>query len=81
MEEKKSLGYIRLSNDGYSEQGELFVSKVFGTVVLSVKRNALFYAASRKDEHTFFISTSDRGFLRFVYYGFDDLKKELLKAE
>lgn len=81
MEEKKSLGIVRLSNDNYATSGELFVSKFSGTVVLSIKRNGLFYAASRKDEHTFYISTAESGLLRFIYYGFDDLKKELLGAE
>ena len=85
MEDMFSLGNVglwRMANNGYmsltGEVGELFITKVLGTIIPKLKYKDVVYAVSKNaNERYFRVPTSEGGY--FFYFDSHNELKETLK--
>lgn len=86
MEDIFSLGNVglwRMASNGYmsltGEVGELFITKILGTIILKLKYKDVVYAVSRRaNEKSFRIQTSE-GERLFYFDNFNELKETIKK--
>lgn len=86
MEDMFSLGNVglwRMASNGYmsltGEVGELFITKILGTIILKLKYKDVVYAVSRRaNEKSFRIQTSE-GERLFYFDNFNELKETIEK--
>lgn len=86
MEDIFSLGNVglwRMASNGYmsltGEVGELFITKILGTIILKLKYKDVVYAVSRRaNEKSFRIQTSE-GERLFYFDNFNELKETIEK--
>ena len=84
MEGMFSLGNVglwRMANNGYmsltGEVGELFITKILGTIILKLKYKDVVYAVSKRaNEKHFRIQTSE-GERLFYFDNFNELKETI----
>ena len=84
MEDMFSLGNVglwRMANNGYmsltGEVGELFITKILGTIILKLKYKDVVYAVSKRaNEKHFRIQTSE-GERLFYFDNFNELKETI----
>lgn len=84
MEDMFSLGNVglwRMANNGYmsltGEVGELFITKVLGTIIPKLKYKDVVYAVSKRaNEKHFRIQTSE-GERLFYFDNFNELKETI----
>ena len=88
MEDMFSLGNVglwRMANNGYmsltGEVGELFITKVLGTIIPKLKYKDVVYAVSKNaNERYFRVPTSEGGYF-FYFDSFNELKEPLGKSK
>ena len=88
MEDMFSLGNVglwRMANNGYmsliDEVGELFITKVLGTIIPKLKYKDVVYAVSKNaNERYFRVPTSEGGYF-FYFDSFNELKETLEKSK
>jgi len=88
MEDMFSLGSVilwRMANNGYmsltGEVGELFITKVLGTIIPKLKYKDVVYAVSKNaNERYFRVPTSEGGYF-FYFDSFNELKETLEKSK
>lgn len=84
MEDMFSLGNVglwRMASNGYmsltGEVGELFITKILGTIILKLKYKDVVYAVSKRaNEKHFRIQTSE-GERLFYFDNFNELKETI----
>ena len=84
MEDMFSLGNVglwRMARNGYmsltGEVGELFITKILGTIILKLKYKDVVYAVSKRaNEKHFRIQTSE-GERLFYFDNFNELKETI----
>ena len=88
MEGMFSLGNVglwRMASNGYmsltGEVGELFITKILGTIILKLKYKDVVYAVSKRaNEKHFRIQTSE-GERLFYFDSFNELKEAIEKGK
>ena len=88
MEGMFSLGNVglwRMASNGYmsltGEVGELFITKILGTIILKLKYKDIVYAVSKRaNEKHFRIQTSE-GERLFYFDSFNELKEAIEKGK
>ena len=88
MEGMFSLGNVglwRMASNGYmsltGEVGELFITKILGTIILKLKYKDVVYAVSKRaNEKHFRIQTSEGGYF-FYFDSFNELKEAIEKGK
>ena len=88
MEDMFSLGNVglwRMANNGYmsltGEVGELFITKVLGTIIPKLKYKDVVYAVSKNaNERYFRVPPSVCGYL-FYFDSFNELKEPLEQSK
>ena len=88
MEGMFSLGNVglwRMASNGYmsltGEVGELFITKILGTIILKLKYKDIVYAVSKNaNEKHFRIQTSE-GERLFYFDNFNELKEAIEKGK
>ena len=86
MEDMFSLGNVglwRMASNGYmsltGEVGELFITKILGTIILKLKYKDIVYAVSKNaNERYFRVPTSEGGYF-FYFDSFNELKETIEK--
>lgn len=88
MEDMFSLGNVGLwkyvTNSSWAptgEVGELFITKILGTIILKLKYKDVVYAVSKNaNERYFRVPTSEGGYF-FYFDSFNELKETLEKSK
>ena len=88
MEGMFSLGNVglwRMASNGYmsltGEVGELFITKILGTIILKLKYKDIVYAVSKNaNERYFRVPTSEGGYF-FYFDSFNELKEAIEKGK
>ena len=88
MEDMFSLGNVGLwkyvTNSSWAptgEVGELFITKILGTIILKLKYKDIVYAVSKNaNERYFRVPTSEGGYF-FYFDSFNELKETLEKSK
>lgn len=86
MEDMFSLGNVglwRMASNGYmsltGEVGELFITKILGTIILKLKYKDIVYAVSKNANKRYFrVPTSEGGYF-FYFDSFNELKETIEK--
>lgn len=78
-----NVGLWRMASNGYmsltGEVGELFITKILGTIILKLKYKDVVYAVSKRaNEKHFRIQTSE-GERLFYFDSFNELKETIEK--
>ena len=88
MEDMFSLGNVGLwkyvTNSSWAltgEVGELFITKILGTIILKLKYKDIVYAVSKNaNERYFRVPTSEGGYF-FYFDSFNELKEAIEKGK